>query len=156
MPKYLSFFAFLLLGGILLGNTVVPAQGTGRWVTGAPMLSERSEVAVAEVGGNIFAVGGFGDQRGTEIYDPALDRWSRGAAAPRPLHHAAAVGLNGKLYVVGGYSGGWTPVDSLYEYDPAGDRWRALASMATARGALAAVAIDGKIHAVGGSSRGGA
>ena len=48
--------------------------------------------AVAEVGGSIFAVGGLGDQRGTEIYDPALDRWSRGTAVPRPLHHAAAVG----------------------------------------------------------------
>ncbi len=92
MPRYLPFFAFLFLGGRLLSNTVVSAQDTGRWTTGAPTLSERSEVAVAEVGGSIFAVGGFGDQRGTEIYDPALDRWSRGAAVPRPLHHAAAVG----------------------------------------------------------------
>ncbi len=125
MPKYRPFFAVLLLGGILPSSTVVAAQDTGRWTTGAPMLSERSEVAVAEVGGNLFAVGGFGDQRGIEIYDPTLDRWSRGAAVPRPLHHAAAVGLNGKLYVVGGYSGGWTPVDSLYEYNPAGNRWRA-------------------------------
>ena len=89
------------------------------------MLSERSEVAVAEVGGNIFVVGGFGGQRRIEIYDPALDRWSRGAAVPRPLHHAAAVGLNGKLYVIGDYGDGWTPVDSLYEYDPAGNLWRA-------------------------------
>ncbi len=59
MPKYLPFLAFLFLGGILLSSTVVSAQDTGRWTTGAPMLSERSEVAVAEVGGNIFAVGGF-------------------------------------------------------------------------------------------------
>ena len=100
MPKYLPFLAFMFLGGILPGSTVVSAQDTGRWTKGAPMLSERSEVAVAEVGGSIFAVGGFGGQRGIEIYDPAMDRWSRGAPVPRPLHHAVAVGLNGKLYVV--------------------------------------------------------
>ena len=131
MSKYRPFFAIPLLGGILLSSTVVSAQDTGRWTTGAPMLSERSEVAVAEVGGNIIVVGGFGGQRRIEIYDPALDRWSRGAAVPRSLHHAAAVGLNGKLYVVGGYGNGWTSVDSLYEYDPAGNRWRALAPMPT-------------------------
>ncbi len=62
MSKYRLFLAFLLLGGILLNSTVVGAQDTGRWTTGAPMLSERSEVAVAEMGGSIFAVGGFGDK----------------------------------------------------------------------------------------------
>ncbi len=82
----------------------------------------RPKVAVAEVGGNIFVVGGIRDQREIEIYDPALDRWSRGAAIPRLLHHAAAVGLNGKLYVVGGHSDGKSPVDSLYEYNPAGNQ----------------------------------
>ena len=45
--------------------------------------SERTEVAVAEVGGKIYVVGGFGGQRELEIYDPAADRWSRGAAIPR-------------------------------------------------------------------------
>ncbi len=61
MPKYRPFFAFLLLGGILLSSTVVAAQDTGRWTAGTPMLSERSEVAVADVGGNIFVVGGIRD-----------------------------------------------------------------------------------------------
>ena len=79
------------------------AQGTGRWTAGAPMPSSRTEVAVAELGGRIYVVGGFGGERELEIYDPAADRWSRGAAIPRALHHAAAVGLQGKLYVVGGY-----------------------------------------------------
>ena len=51
MPKYRPYFSFLLLGWLLLSNTVVAAQDTGWWTTGAPMLSERSEVAVAEVGG---------------------------------------------------------------------------------------------------------
>jgi hypothetical protein len=32
------------------------AQATGEWATGAPMPSERSEVAVAEAGGKIYVV----------------------------------------------------------------------------------------------------
>ena len=150
MLKSRTFFTFLLLGWMFLSGAVVSAQETGRWAIGAPMLSERSEVAVAEVGGKIFVVGGFGGQRETEIYDPARNRWSRGADVPRSLNHAAAVALNGKIFVVGGYDGGWAPLDTLYEYDPLGDRWRARAPLPTARGALAAAVIDGKIHAVSG------
>src|SRR5262245_18358461 len=75
-----------------------------------------------------------------------------GAAAPpfHPLHHAAAVGWQGKLYVVGGFVEGWTPTDDVHEYDPASDRWSRLAALPTPRGALAAAVLDGKIHAVSG------
>jgi Kelch motif len=34
-------------------------------------------VAVAEVGGKIYVVGGFRGERELEIYDPAADRWNR-------------------------------------------------------------------------------
>ena len=115
---------------------------------------ERSEVAVAELDGKIYVIGGFDGQQELEIYDPAVDRWSRGAAIPRALHHAGAVGLNSKLYVIGGYANGWDPTDTVYEYDPAGDRWRSLAAMPTPRGALAVAVMDDKIHAVGGSGNG--
>jgi N-acetylneuraminic acid mutarotase len=71
------------------------------------------------------------------------------------LHHAAAVGLNGKLYVIGGYVQGWTPTDAVYEYDPASHRWRTLAPMPTSRGALGAAVLGGKIHVVSGVGAGG-
>ena len=114
------------------------------------MPSARTEVAVAEVGGKIYVAGGFGGERELEIYDPAADRWSRGTPIPREVHHAGLVGLSGKLYLVGGYVGGWTPTDEVHEYDPAGNRWRALAPLPTPRGALAAAVLGGKIYAVGG------
>src|SRR5258705_1262515 len=87
--------AALLLCGTLLGGAL--AQVTGSWTTGAPMPSARTEVAVAEVDGKIYVVGAFGGERELEIYDSDVDRWSRGAPIPRALHHAGAVGLNGKL-----------------------------------------------------------
>jgi Kelch motif len=80
-------------------------------MSGAVMPSERSEVAVAEVREKIYVLGGFRGELELEIYDPSMDRWSRGAAIPRAVHHAAAVGLNGKIYLIGGYVDGWMPSD---------------------------------------------
>src|SRR6266508_979423 len=128
MPRLYTFAATLMLGGTLLAAAAI-AQGSGRWSSGAPMPSSRTEVAAAEVGGKIYVVGGFGGERELEIYDPSADRWSRGALIPRALHHAAAVGLNGKLYVAGGFVDGWTPTDEVHEYDPASDRWRRLTAL---------------------------
>lgn len=78
----------LLVGGLLLSSADFAAEGTGRWITGAPMPSERSEVAVTEVGGKIYVIGGVAGQQELEIYNLAAGRWSRGAAIPQPLHHA--------------------------------------------------------------------
>jgi N-acetylneuraminic acid mutarotase len=102
------------------------------------------------VGGKIYVVGGFGGERELEVYDPAADRWSRRASIPRALHHAAAVSLNDKLYVVGGFIEGWTPSDEVHEFDSANDTWRSLDALPTPRGALAAAVLGGKIYAVGG------
>jgi N-acetylneuraminic acid mutarotase len=128
MDKFKTLCTAMLLVAVLVSGAALQAQETGRWTSGAAMPSERSEVAVAEVGGKVYVIGGFAGQRELEIYDPATDSWSRGATVPRSLHHTAAVGLNDKLYVVGGYADGWTPIDDLYEYDPGSDRWRRLAT----------------------------
>ena len=84
---------------------------------------------MAAVEDRIYVVGGFDGQTELEVYDPTADQWSRGAPFPRSLHHAAAVGLDGKLWVVGGYIDGWTAADTTYEYDPATGHWRTRASM---------------------------
>src|SRR5262245_4482094 len=133
MTGHPAFMAVLL--GFALCTSAL-SQGSGRWMTGSPMPSERSEVAVAAVEGRLYVVGGFDGQTELEVYDPTADRWTRRAPFPRPLHHAAAVGVNGKLLVIGGYIDGWTASDAVYEYDPATDRWRTLAPMPTPRGAL--------------------
>jgi hypothetical protein len=95
----------LLAGGALLA-TATFAQGTGRWTVGTPMPSSRTEVAVAEVGGKIYVVGGFGGERELEIYDSAADRWSRDASIPRALHHAAGGSWDGHCGNVDGESPG--------------------------------------------------
>ncbi len=81
---------------LVLSAGAAAAQTPGHWTTGAPMPSARAEIAVAEVGGKIYVIGAFTGERELEIYDAAADRWSRGAALPRSVHHPAAVGLGGK------------------------------------------------------------
>jgi N-acetylneuraminic acid mutarotase len=128
------------------------SPGQGRWLTKASIPTPRSEVAVAEVNGKIYVLGGF-SSRGQAIheeYDPATDRWRSRANMPKGLNHAGAVGLNGKLYMIGGYTESGGAVADVYEYDPATDRWRTLAPMPTPRGALGVAVVDGKIYAVGG------
>ena len=78
-----------------------PAQGA--WITKAGLIHSRSEVAVGEVNGKMYVLGGYADgnvaQPLNEEYDPADDMWRERAPLPRGGNHIAAVGLDGKLYV---------------------------------------------------------
>ena len=87
----------------------------------------------------------------------STDTWQPRAPLPEPVHHAAAAVVGGRLYVVGGYTGGrmgWTRSAALFEYDPVRGTWITRAPMPTARGALAAVAMGNRLHALGGDADG--
>ncbi len=77
---------------------------------------------------------------------------------PRPAHHLALTGYNGKVYIFGGFepppgtTPGWVPLNNAWEYNPADDSWKALAPMPIARGAAQAAEINGKIYVVGGAT----
>ena len=62
MPELKAFTAAILASGALLAAAAF-AQGSDRWTMGVPMPSARTEVAVAELGGKIYVVGGFGGER---------------------------------------------------------------------------------------------
>ena len=66
-----------------------------------------------------------------------------------PRYWASSVGLNGRLYVIGGYSGNGQIVASE-SYDIASRTWRILTDMPTGRWSPGAGAINGKIYVVGG------
>src|SRR3990172_11465562 len=97
-----------VLSGLLLAAWSVVAQPLpGQWVKKAPMPTPRTEVAVAQLSGKIYVVGGLGgDGRVVEAYDPRADRWEVKAPLPTPLHHTSLVALRGELYVIGGESAG--------------------------------------------------
>jgi N-acetylneuraminic acid mutarotase len=157
-----------VLGASLLGlHGGFPARASnagaqdGRWVTLASMPEARNEMAVVAVGQRIYLLGGNGPgadgpDPAVLIYDVATDRWSRGTPVPVAMHHAWADEIDGKIYLVGGYTNPFAEraeVDSLWMYDPATDRWEARAPLPAARGAHAVAALDGRLYAVGGERR---
>lgn len=136
------------------------------WSTRAPLLEPNSEIAVAELNGKIYVIGGYPASRvvqaTVQVYDISTDTWTMTTPLPVSLHHTMAAAVNGKLYVIGGEtagsgatfgavpSGGPGFVDSVFEYDPATATWTSRAPMPTARSAGATAVIDGKIYVVGG------
>ena len=130
--------------------------GKGAWITKAGLIHSRSEVAVGEVGGRMYVLGGYADgnvaQPLNEEYDPTTDLWRERAPLPRGGNHIAAVGLEGKLYAIGGFSlQNAKAYADVYAYDPTSNAWSAKAHLLQPLGSMAAVAVDGVIHAMGGA-----
>ncbi|NIT59855.1 MAG: hypothetical protein GWN00_27625 [Aliifodinibius sp.] len=66
---------------------------------------------------------------------------------PHQCH--AAVVVNGKIYVVGGF---WMDNFEFEEYNPETDKWRILPNMPTRRLFLGATTLQNRIYAIGGMS----
>ncbi len=128
------------------------------WSTRAPTLEAIQEVAVAELDGKLYLVGGLVGAMPSdrvEVWDPVSDSWSYVSPLPVPLHHTTAAAVGGKLYVIGGWSNFFaTPLASVYEYDPMSDSWASKSAMPTARGSPAAAAVGGRIYVAGGDPGG--
>ena len=122
-------------------------EGAGRWHYLAPLPHARGEVAVAEAGGKVYVLSGYADgfvdQPLNEEYDPATNTWRGRAPMPRGLNHVGAIGLNVKIYCVGGFiEQNRTPAADVSVYDPATDSWQKLAPLPSALGSVALAALD--------------
>ncbi|MDO8734747.1 MAG: kelch repeat-containing protein [Elusimicrobiota bacterium] len=76
--------------------------------------------------------------------------WMRKADMPTERGYAAVGTVNGKIYLLGGYSNN-TPVRNVEEYDPIEDTWTKKADMPTARYMCAAGVVNGRIYVIGGT-----
>jgi N-acetylneuraminic acid mutarotase len=89
-----------------------------------------------------------------EAYDPKTNTWEARAPMPSPRHAmGAALGADGKIYVVGGAISYSSPGgrDAVFVYDPAKNQWDKGPSLIHARFHHAiAAGRDGKIYAIGG------
>jgi len=112
--------------------------------------------------GRIYAFGGDDTAvlATTYIYDPATNRWTRGAPMRVAREGARAVALpDGRIAVLGGGIGcadnlctTGTVYDRVDVYNPSSNSWARLASMPHPRYRFAAVLRDGRIYAIGGSN----
>ncbi len=92
------------------------------------------------------------------IYDVPAATWSTVAPAGTPVNHPNARAVNGKVYLLGGFtddrggSGNWVATPYTDVYDPASNTWTAMAPIATAlaRGSSALGVYNGTIFVAGG------
>jgi len=127
-----------------------------RWGTRSNLLETNSEMAVAELDGKIYIMGGYPasrvTQRTVQVYDVAQNRWSLATPLPIALNHQMPAVVNGRLYVIGGQtdSGNTSFTNTVFEYDPATTNWVTKKPMPTARSAGAAAVVGNLIYVAGG------
>ncbi|GAB3163293.1 PKD domain-containing protein [Telluribacter humicola] len=139
---------------------VTPAN-IGTWQTIAPSSgapSARHEGAYVQAGDKFYLMGGRGIKP-VQVYDPVTKTWTNAASTPIELHHFQAVTLDGLIYVVGAFTGGYpaeTPVPQVYIYDPKANQWLVGADIPAdrRRGAAGVIVRNNKIYMVGGNTKG--
>jgi N-acetylneuraminic acid mutarotase len=133
------------------GSTLDPPPGGYGRRAELPLAN--SEMAVAEVLGKIYVLGGYPSSRvpqaAVQVYDPRTNTWTMAAPLPVAMHHPVVTGFGGKLYSFGGQLASSDTPRTL-SYDPAANGWTDLAPMPTARGAGSAAIIGDKIYIAGG------
>jgi hypothetical protein len=129
----------------------VPDLSNGRYKTAAVSVND----------GLIYVIGGFSVNpietlSTVSTYELGASSWldSPDGLTTTRSSHAAAIGLDGKIYAIGGHNDG-TEIDAFEYYEPGLVGWYTLPPMPTPRKDLAAATgIDGRIYVFGGNSRG--
>ena len=120
----------------------------------------RTEVAGAFWDGKIAVAGGFDSPDQVvdrlDLFDVATGTWSVGPPLPHQYDHSSLAELGGRLYIVGGYTGGLSnPTNEVWSLGPGEPAWTLEPDLATRRGALATGSAGGKLVAVGGVDENG-
>jgi len=139
-----------------------PAVYGNGWKVLAPIgRGPRQEHSVTAVGSKVYVLGGIYTADGVttttnrvEVYDTRRDTWSEVAPLPVAMNHPNVATVGGRIYVLGGLSGGasWQALGDSFVYEPRTNHWTALPPMPRSleRGS-AAIGVRGtKIYLAGG------
>jgi hypothetical protein len=139
----------LAAGTLLLSGSSLSAQGS--FETNSPVPYNCYAPQTRFLDGKLYTISGFATSS-SAAWDPATNAWTMIASFPGSLRQYAGVATwNGKLYMVGGDTGGGGWTNTLYSYTVASNSWTTLASMPLgSRYSLTADAVNGKIYAIGG------
>ncbi len=133
------------------------------WATKQPVPTPRSSFAIAVHQNKIHVVGGnVGYDISTdspilcsfnEVYDPLTDTWESKESMPTNRSQLCANVVNGKIYLIGGRTGGqYSTVDLNEVYDPDTDSWTTKAPIPYPVVQYASAVVDGKIYIMGGQN----
>lgn len=144
-----------------------PAQNV--WTAKADMPTKRALFGTAVYGGKIYCIGGYNganifigpeswnwkteyyDVNANEAYDVATDAWQVLAPLPTARHAAATNVVDGKIYVIGGYTmANMSATLNINEvYDPSTNSWATKTAAPLSVTSVASVVVDNKIYVLG-------
>ena len=165
MFKTLQHLRWLVvsLAAFVLFHGAIENIAAKKWEVVSELPTRRSAFSTAVVDGKIYLIGGllFEHEKGTfglstvEVYDPKNNSWQRLADMPTPRLQAGAAVVDGKIYVVGGYSviDRHMKILKVVEvYDPQTDTWVRKQDMSIPRRQFGIGVVAGKIYAIGGEN----
>ena len=131
------------------------------WTTKQPVPTPRSAFGIAVYQNKIYVIGGYiGFDMVTglpilgsvnEVYDPLTDSWESKETMPTNRSQLNANVANGKIYLIGGRTGGQYSTVNLNEaYDPETDSWTVEAPVPYPVVLYASAVVDDKIYVMGG------
>jgi N-acetylneuraminic acid mutarotase len=138
------------------------ANPSAGWTAAARMPKARNHMGYVNLGGKIYAIAGqtgtdegLVTQRDVQIYDPATNTWSLGAAMPKAASHVSSSTfvMGGRIIVAGGESSHGVSVRDVFAYTPSTNSWVTLTFLPAPRFSGVATAIDGKILFTTGSDQ---
>ncbi|WP_339648141.1 galactose oxidase [uncultured Salegentibacter sp.] len=151
MKKYLllSILCFSVISLNSQSWKTLPANGEAQ---------ERHENAFVQAGKRFILIGGRGNKP-IDIYETENQKWKKGAQPPLEIHHTQAVSLDGLVYILGAFTGGWPdedPIPNIYIYDPLENLWVKGPEIPEdrRRGAAGVAIKDKKIYLINGITNG--
>ncbi|XP_055972404.1 kelch-like protein 35 [Sorex fumeus] len=118
------------------------------WVAAAPLLEPVSSAAVTPCNGQLYVIGGAGQDGVStdkvQCFDPKKGRWSLRSPAPFSQRCLEAVSLEDTIYVVGGL------MSKIFAYHPGTDVWGEVAQLPGPVESCGVTVCDGKVHILGG------
>ena len=131
----------------------LPLLAFAQWEFTEPMPTAREGLAVAQLDGKIYAIGGK-NQWGyfaldiVEIFDTSTNRWTTGPPIVNSRIYSAAAVHDGRILLFGGRAGFWL-VDEVEMYDPEIGHWEVVGNMYSREG-LSATTYGDSIIVLGG------
>src|SRR5262245_20846688 len=120
------------------GTTSPPASTT----MGPTFPDARTEVTGAFWDGKVAVAGGLTPAESTDrfdLFDVAGGTWSPGPTLPNHYDHSSLAELGGRLYIVGGYTGGLSnPTNEGFSLGPGESAWTREPARVSRRGRAAA------------------
>ncbi|HEY9766896.1 MAG TPA: kelch repeat-containing protein [Coleofasciculaceae cyanobacterium] len=120
------------------------------WTKAAPPTVARQELYPEVLNGKIYVAGGlltpntrFSDH--FESYDPVKDAWTQLRSLPEARHHITLSAINGLLYGVGGFTGGfpdWRAQTTMFVYNPGSNTWTKGTDLPVARAEGVSAVVD--------------